>query len=161
MNEVWPFHDDYSDMTIAEEQHYCFCKSDEEHELNVFTQVNQLLGCPIAEISTDPNQLNIAKCCILTGRQYIDQLKKLNMLETSGVWSQEYVFTFMTNHLLSECFIRIFAKDYSQARSMMIQHYGTMWGFQYSVESFGDQQEKYDLEEVPLGTVNRYKTYQD
>lgn len=49
---------------------------------------------------------------------------------------EKFIFTFGGNHPLEGKCQPIFAKNYSEARSKMIEIYGTTWAFQYTEKTW-------------------------
>lgn len=92
-NESWPFHDHISGLSIQEEMYYGFLEAGGcATHYPYFTAEACLeamlkLGYDCRQLSTDPNQLGEATVCVLSGRQFIDQLKALDDLAVFGDWS--------------------------------------------------------------------------
>lgn len=162
--EVWPFNDESSGAQIQKDRFYGFCDSGglwgtrsgyltvEEAKASCLEDMEHGLN-----ISTEPSMLGDAACCILTGRQFIDQLEVIalggNPISDHGTWSKEYVFTFCSIHTLKDNYVVVVGKDWSSARTKMFDFYGSMWGFQCKKESFENQ---FFLTEVPFETENKY-----
>lgn len=172
MEEVWPFNEATSGSPIHETRFYGFADSGslygshEGYETSAIALVELMkVVPPFLDISTEPSLLGDSACCLLSGRQFIDQLKVLltgdQPLSDHGTWSIPFFFTFCMDHTLSDSFAVINAKDHSAARAIMVAAHGTMWAFQYDESRFAGQPEKYNLTEVPLGTKNQRIIYQD
>jgi hypothetical protein len=67
-----------------------------------------------------------------------------------------FYFTFGNNMSLKDNYVKIEAANQMEARTVMVQHHGTRWAFDYTEEQFLPQISKYGLTEVPLGTKCTY-----
>lgn len=63
---------------------------------------------------------------------------------------EKHYFTFGFASNYRNGYVCITAKDYGEARHVMVEHFGLSWAFQYSEKEFAGQIEKYHLHEVPL-----------
>jgi hypothetical protein len=65
---------------------------------------------------------------------------------------QTWYFTFGSNTNLAQNYMVVKAWSMEDARKIMFQKQGVLWGFQYSEQEFLPQITEYKLTEVPLGT---------
>lgn len=50
-----------------------------------------------------------------------------------------------------DCYVKVEADTFWQAREAITEIYGSAWGFQYDEIGFAGQAEKYNLTEIELG----------
>lgn len=68
--------------------------------------------------------------------------------------SETFYGTFGFNQSLRNCYVKIEAEDYADARRIMHEHYGAVFAFMYGQDAYDRAIERYKLIEVPLGTPN-------
>lgn len=62
--------------------------------------------------------------------------------------------TFGFNQSLRNCYVKIEAVDYGDARRIMHEHHGNLFAFMYDADKYDTAIARYNLIEVPLGTPN-------
>lgn len=65
----------------------------------------------------------------------------------------EWIFTFGYGQRLENCFVRVKADSYVEAREKMVATYGSLWAFQYDSEEAAAVA-RFNLREVPFGEPN-------
>ena len=72
---------------------------------------------------------------------------------------ENFYFTFGSGHhdihgrSLMGYYVKIEAKNYSDARRIMFEHFGEKWSFQYTEDKFQDQISRFNLEELWIDGV--------
>lgn len=61
---------------------------------------------------------------------------------------EDFFFTFGSADVRARQYVRITARDESDARELMFKEYGKKWGFCYDARRFDGQVEKYGLTEL-------------
>ena len=74
---------------------------------------------------------------------------------------ETFYATFGFNQTLGSCYVKFMAEDLKQANEIMYEKYGQLWAFIYSEKDFKQAIEQYGLREVPLGTENAKRTYEE
>lgn len=72
---------------------------------------------------------------------------------------ENFYFTFGSGHhdihgrSLMGYYVKIEAKNYSDARRIMFEYFGEKWSFQYMEDKFQEQISRFNLEELWIGGV--------